>query len=180
MNVQPEFSRLVDVRSIPAQGRRVTIEATRAECDALAKRMKLPAIHALKARLQISPWKRKGWRVTGQLEAGIEQECVRTLENFPVQLKAPVERTYLPPGQTPRPPGEDDPIDPEAADEPDILNGHELDIGELVAETLALSLDPWPRKPGTGYVDYHTGAAEEQEVPRKKPFAALQALKKRP
>ncbi len=176
---QPEFSRLVDVRSIPAGGQRETIAATRSECQALAKRMMLPAIHALKARLDIRPWK-GGWRVTGELKADIEQECVRTLENFPVQLKAPVERTYLPSGQAPSQQPQDEPIDPLAADEPDILQGFELDIGELVAETLALSLDPWPKKPGTSHVDYHTGAAEEHEPPRKKPFAALQALKKKP
>jgi len=179
MPVQPEFSRLVDVRSIPAGGQHETISASRAECEALAKRMKLPAIHALTARLDIRPWK-GGWRVTGKLRAHVEHECVRTLENFSVKLKAPVERTYLPPGQAPRQPREDAPIDPLADDEPDILQGHQLDIGELVAETLGLSLDPWPKKPGTDFIDYHAGGSEEDAHRPAKPFAGLEALKKRP
>ena len=32
----------------------------------------------------------------------------------------------------------------------DILNGV-IDLGEMVAETLALDLDPYPRKPGVSF-----------------------------
>ena len=49
----------------------------------------------------------------------------------------------------------------------------EIDLGEAVAQQLAVSLDPYPRAPGATLAS--TGEAEAQS-----PFAALAALKKKP
>ena len=51
----------------------------------------------------------------------------------------------------------------------------EVDLGEIVAETLALELDAYPRKPGESFGDH----LESGDEPAKgaSPFAALSNLK---
>jgi hypothetical protein len=46
-----------------------------------------------------------------------------------------------------------------------------VDIGEVVAETLALDLDPYPRKPGEAFAEHVEDAAAPGENPS--PFAVL-------
>ena len=183
MTAIAEFSRPVDVSRLGKAGRRESIEATPAELKALAARMKLPAIHSLSARLEILPWKKGKIRVHGQLRASLDQECVRTLDIFTSTLEAPVERLYAPDeGMTARraEDAREVEIDPLAEDEPDTLRGGKIDLGELVAETLALSLDPWPKKPGTDFTDYSTdGKAAAEPGKKPSPFAGLEALRKK-
>jgi hypothetical protein len=51
-----------------------------------------------------------------------------------------------------------------------------IDVGEAVAETLALSLDPWPRSPDAEAILREAGVKREGEE-EKGPFAALASLK---
>ena len=55
-------------------------------------------------------------------------------------------------------------------------NDGSIDLGELVAESLGLALDPYPRKPGA---EFTTGAHDEKN-PSPSPFAALEPLKSAP
>ncbi len=52
----------------------------------------------------------------------------------------------------------------------------EIDVGEAVAETLALNLDPWPRAPDAEAALRAAGVKREGEEERG-PFAALAGLK---
>jgi uncharacterized metal-binding protein YceD (DUF177 family) len=54
--------------------------------------------------------------------------------------------------------------------------GSAIDIGEAVAETLALSLDPFPRSPDADAALKAAGVLSEDEVVSG-PFAALKGLK---
>ena len=57
------------------------------------------------------------------------------------------------------------------------LTGDSLDLGEIIAEELVLSLDPYPRKPG---IALETGPGGEAGEPRPSgPFEALAALKRK-
>jgi len=186
MTHTPEFSRPFDITKLGKQAQHQTIEATPAELKALASRMKLPAIHSLSATLDIQPWKKGQIRVHGALQASIDQECVRTLDIFTSSMEEPVERVYARRDRRNAPEHDREiEIDPLAGDEPDLIEGEKIDLGELVAETLALSLDPWPKKPGTDFVDYrtdNTGAPPEEppgEEKRPSPFASLESLKKK-
>jgi uncharacterized metal-binding protein YceD (DUF177 family) len=182
MTSAPEFSRPFDITKLGKQGQRQTIEATPGELKALARRMKIPAIHSLCATLDIQPWKKGQIRVRGKLQASIDQECVRTLDIFTSSMEEPVERIYARRSRQDAPEqNKENEIDPLASDEPDIIEGDRIDLGELVAETLALSLDPWPKKPGTDFIDYQTddsGAAPVEER-RPSPFAGLESLKQK-
>jgi uncharacterized metal-binding protein YceD (DUF177 family) len=192
--MEPEFSRPVEIDKIGREGTVEEIEAEPAELAALARRMKLPAIRSLKARFELTPWKKGRIRVRGEFIAEVEQECVRTLDIFTATVTEPVERIYMKPeaAATRGIATAEGLEDPFADDAPDIIAGDVIDIGELAAESLALALDPWPRKPGTDFITYSTErggfVAGPEDLPvteipaeeeRPSPFAGLAALKDR-
>ena len=161
--LEPEFSRPLDVARVSAGGSTEKIAATAEECARLAKRLNLPAIHALRAELLAKPWRGGGLKVTGELSADLEQVSVISLEAFRQEVRMPVERYFLS-----RPPAEDD----GDADDIDAIVGGHVDLGEIVSETLALELDPYPRMPGEAFAA--TDDAEEETESRA--FARLKSL----
>ena len=95
-----------------------------------------------------------------------DQISVVSLEAFRSTVTFPVERYFLPAGAVR---GEDDTeTDP-------IVNG-EVDLGEVVSETLALELDPYPRKPGESFGEHVE--FEPESAGKQSPFAALGKLRK--
>ncbi len=163
----PEFHRPLEIARVPPDGSAETLAAEPDECAALARRLGLHAVISLAATLDVMPWRRKGAKVTGAVRAEIVQTCVVSLDDFTASVREPVERYYLPPGLSTGAEDEDD------ADE--IVNGV-VDLGELVSETLALSIDPYPRKPGVAFQP----AAEPDGPSPVSPFTALaKAMPKR-
>ncbi len=61
-------------------------------------------------------------------------------------------------------------VEPEAEEAPEPVGPHGIDLGEALAQQLAIALDPYPRAPG----------AALPEAPRaaEGPFAALEPLKR--
>lgn len=160
--IKLEFSRPLTVAKVPSRGSHEKISADPGECKALGKRFQIPAVHALSAHLEVHPWRGGGYRVIGTIKADIEQTSVVSLENFRTDLSIPVTRYFLP-------------RVPETEDEADIdpLEHGEIDLGEIVAETVALDLDPYPRKEGEVFatVSDDDGASVAQFPPTaaKKP-----------
>jgi uncharacterized metal-binding protein YceD (DUF177 family) len=111
------------------------------------------------------PWRGGGLKIEGRVLADLDQVSVVSLETFRHQVSYEVLRYLLPPGAAPT---------NEEADADPILHG-EVDLGEIVAETLALELDAYPRKPGESFGDH----LESGDEPAKEasPFAALSNLK---
>lgn len=161
-----EFSRPLIVDRVPAGGSYEKLAADGAECLALAKRLDVPALHALKAELRATPW-RGGLKLAGELMADIEQVSVVSLDPFRSTVRFPVERYFLPAGAVRG--------DEEA--EADPIEHGEIDLGEVVAETLALELSPYPRMPGESF-DEHLEFSEKPDD-KPSPFAALSKLQNR-
>jgi uncharacterized metal-binding protein YceD (DUF177 family) len=164
--VTPEFSRLV---RLGPEARTVSLAANPAECAALAKRFGILAMHALSAELRLAPEPGGTVRARGSLAAEVEQACVVTLEPVRQVVSAALDLRILGEGEEPA----DD--DPDSPDEIESAGG-QVDLGEAVAEQLALSLDPYPRAPGAELPPLD--GAEEPEAPAKpNPFAVLGKLK---
>ena len=173
--MSPEFRRLIPIDRIPSEGASEHIVATEQEREALAARFGLLAIHALSAQMQLEPWRRGGTKVSGRFDARVKQTCVVTLEPFEEVLREDITRYFA--GQNaPGPAAVTHSVESLEEDEPDIISGGSIDLGELVAESLGLALDPYPRKPGA---EFSTGAQDEKN-PSPSPFAALEPLKKAP
>lgn len=157
-----EFSRPLAVDRVPANGCYERIVAEPSECEAVAKRIGVTLIHTLSALVKADPW-RKGIKMTGTLDVDLERESVVSLEQFRQSLRYEFTRYFMPSSATV----------PEEAEDIDLIENGQIDMGEIVVETLALELDPYPRKPGEQFkaVD---AAAEPKPA---SPFAALSRLK---
>lgn len=164
--VTPEFSRPVEASRIARAGSTEKISADAKECVALARRLDLPGVHGLSAVLRVEPWRAGGLKVRGQLVADIEQLCSITLEPFRGIETRAVERYFLPPQVLRETSGEDADVD--------TLEEGRADLGELVAETLALELDPYPRKPGAVFAAH----IESAPAAAPSPFAVLSGTRR--
>ena len=170
---QTVFTRPLRVAEISSGGRSVKITANAQECAAVASLLHLPAVATLEAQLEVTPFGKEGAAVSGTIRARVTQTCVATSEDFDTDVEAPVSIRYSTDG-----------IDPnaevdleemlaslDAEDPPDLLVDGRIDLGAIITEFLALTLDPYPRKPGTEFA----GLADEAG---SSAFAALSALKK--
>ena len=171
----PEFSRLIAVDRVPPEGLTEHILATEGERQALTERFGLIAIRDLSALLLLEPWRRGGIKVTGRFVAVVEQTCVVTLEPFEQTIEEDI-NSYFAGRNAPGPTPVVSAVESLEADEPDVISGGSVDLGELVAESLGLALDPYPRKPG---VEFMSSTTESEEYAPRGPFAALKSLKTR-
>jgi len=160
-----EFTRALRPGAVGPEGRRERVEADAAERAALAERMGLIALDSLVAEVSLGPVP-GAIRAIGTLRAEVVQACVVTLDPVPQRLEEAFEWRILPPGEAP--PEELDDGPDEIESEPD----GSFDIGEALAQTLALALDPYPRSPDAELPAEARSAAAS-------PFDALRALKGR-
>lgn len=158
----PEFSRLLPLGLVGPEGRREVLEADEVERAALARRFGIPAVERLRAELLLRPEADGALRVEGRLAAAVVQLCVVTLEPVAQRVEEAVALRLLPPGREPQ----DEPDEP---DEVATRSGV-ADLGEAVAEQLALALDPYPRAPDAALPAEASDAAEH-------PLAALAKLR---
>ena len=149
----------------------MAIEAEEAERTALARRFGLVAIDRLAADAALV---RNGGDVTatGRIAAAVTQSCVATGEPVEAVVDEAFELLFRP---TPAPDGPEAEVEL-SENELDLTfyDGAAIDLGEAVAETLALSLDPYPRTPGAEEALKAAGVKSEEEAG---PFGALAGLR---
>lgn len=172
---EPEFSRPMHRGDLASEKRSGSIAATSGECAALARRFDLPTIASLEADYRLAE-AGAAIRATGQMRAQIEQLCsvsgepfaVAIDEGFDVRFSASLDIQAS---------GEDE---IELSDEDcDImpLDGDRFDLGEAVAQTLYLALDPYPEGPDAQAVRDRYDLSEKAG---DGPFAALAKLQEKP
>lgn len=162
----PEFSRKVDIRE--ADGKRLTLSADAAECAALAVRLGIVRIDRLDAQIELE---RIGYTVTasGTLIAEIVQSCAISAEDLPVSVRETLAFRFVP--ESSHRPDEELELNANACDEID-YTGTSFDVGEAVAQSLALAIDPFAVGPDAEEVR-QTGLLGEG---KSNPFAALKGL----
>jgi uncharacterized metal-binding protein YceD (DUF177 family) len=167
-----ELSRQVRLDRVPPAGVTLDIEAGEGERSALTGRFGVISVPELKAHVTVRTEGAGLWRVDGRLQALVVQACGVTLDPVEQRIDEPFSLRFS---------TEAEEVDRDTgelvvgADAPEPLHGDTLDLGDIVADQLGLSIDPFPRKPGAELADIlpaaPTAAAEEG------PFAALAALK---
>ena len=173
MTNEQEFSRPMALDTLGAAPRTLSIEASADERGQLAKRFGIPAIDALCAELSLT---RSGDTVTavGRLSAQVIQSCVASREPVAASVDEAFHILFRPRDTARQGPEE---VELSEADcDVVFYDGASIDVGEAVAETLSLNLDPWPRSPGAEEALKQAGVKSEEEAG---PFAALAALKDR-
>jgi uncharacterized metal-binding protein YceD (DUF177 family) len=160
-----EFRRPVGLDELEDGEIRRTIEAGEQEREALARRFDLVAVDALSASVRLR--RITGGplvRVDGRLAADVVQRCVVTLASLPVHIEEDFVETFGPGGyRAPDVAGD--------TDAPEVFDDSGIDLGELAAQLLSLSLDPYPRAPGADVLQ--EPRAGENAGDRRRPFAAL-------
>jgi uncharacterized metal-binding protein YceD (DUF177 family) len=170
----PEFSRRISVDVIGAGGHKVGINADAAECAALAKRFGWTAIEGLSANAQLLA-RAGGIDALGTFEAAIERACVATGEPVHERVEEAFAIHFVRPD-------DDLPIMDEvelAENDLDTVefDGAAVDIGEAVAQSLALAVAPFPRSPAAEAKLKEAGVLSEADAVTG-PFAGLKGLLK--
>lgn len=152
-------------------GDRIDLIADAKECAAIAERLDLISLDRLEAHAVLS---REGQqiKVHGRLKASLAQACVATGEMVFEHVDEAFDLTFVPaPGGT----GPEEEVELESGDLDTIFHdGAAIDLGREIADTLALSIDPYPRSAQAEAALKEAGVITEEEAG---PFAALAALK---
>lgn len=163
-----EFSRPIDRRHLAATPTHLV--ASDDERKALAKRFGLVRVDRLEAEIQLTA---DGDAVdaTGHLHAAIVQSCAISGEDLPVTIDEPFALRFVP-----ERPIEEEELELTESELDEIpFTGHTFDLGEAVAQSLALAIDPYAVGPNAEQARKEAGLADEAT---SGPFAALAALKK--
>lgn len=172
---ESELVRLVKPRSLPAG--LMAIEASEAECAALAKRFGVTAIHALKAVVSFGE-KDGAVLADGTLTASIEQPCAVSRDDFTYDVTEPLSLRFVPEGSgRAYEPDEEIELDSDDLDEIEYAS-ETFDIGEAVAQTLGLALDPYREGPSAEAVRQDVGIEIDEDRAPSGPLAdALKGLR---
>lgn len=174
----PEFSRTVSMRQIT--GKPLSLEANETERAALARRFAISTVRSLTADITLD---RNGDRVSaqGSLEADIVQSCAVSGEDFPVHIEEEIALRFVPEGAIHPALQEGDEIEIEL-DQSDLdeieYTGESIDLGEAVAQTLALAIDPYAEGPEADAVRKKAGIKSDDAPSGPLAEALGAALKK--
>jgi uncharacterized metal-binding protein YceD (DUF177 family) len=153
-------------------GERLDLVADESERAAIAKRLGLVSLDRLQAHVTLC---RTGEtvRAEGRLVAALHQSCVATGEPVAAHVDEPFAVLFMPEPQAGAPEEE---IELEESDcDVVFYDGAMIDLGTSIADTLALSLDPYPRIAGADAALKEAGIVGEEQAG---PFAILAKLKK--
>jgi len=163
-----EFSHIIKFDEIGAGASSIRLSADAPTREALAARFDLAALESLDAELSVSR-DSKGILAEGRIRSTLSQYCIATGDPVPTVLDEPVKIRFVP-----------EPIDRVEieleADDCDSMfyEGQSIDLGEAVAQSLGLALDPYPRSPDAAEQLKAAGVKGEDEIA---PTGALAGLK---
>ena len=171
---QGPWSVPVTVREVPPTGRHFELAADEATRAAIAKSANLRALPRFEASFDVSRHGAGGLHVAGRVCATVGQLCVVTLDPLDNEIDEMVDLVFVPGTAA----AVDDPADRVAVvetadDAPEPLVDDAIDLGAIATEFLILGIDPYPRKAGAQF------SPPKADSDGARPFAALEALKKR-
>lgn len=165
-----EFAHRLPLNQV-RDGERIELSADESERAKVAERLGLRSLDRLEAHATLE---RKGEivRARGRLKAVLGQSCVITGDPVEAHADEPFDIYFLP-----EPAGEADEEVELIESDCDVVfhDGSAIDLGSAIADTLALSLDPYPRSAGAEAALKEAGVLSEGEAG---PFAALAKLKR--
>lgn len=163
-----EFSHMIKLDEIGVGSSTIRLSADPTALGALAARFDLATLENLDAELAVSR-DPKGILAEGRIRSTLSQHCIATGEPVRTVLDDPVKIRFVP-----------EPVDRVEieleADDCDSMfyEGQSIDLGEAVAQSLGLALDPYPRSPGAAEELKAAGVKAEEDIV---PTGALAGLK---
>jgi hypothetical protein len=156
----------------------IVIEASFEERTALAVRFGLSLVESLRAEVTLES-KPTAIKASGLLMAALLQPCGVSGEDFPVIINEPIDLRFVETHEQP-PSGSEEQgeIELEADDCDEIdYSGDMFDLGEAIAQSLGLAIDPYAEGPNADTARKAAGIVPEGEA-QGQLAAALAALKK--
>ena len=151
---------------------RLDLVADENERRTIAERLNVRSLDRLEAHITLS---RTGpvVRAEGRVIAALEQSCVVTDDPVAASVDEPFSLLFMPEPETG---GAEEEIEL-GAEDCDVVfyDGAAIDLGTAIADTLALSIDPYPRSASADAALREAGVLTEEQA---SPFAALAKLKK--
>lgn len=171
---RPEFSRPILCDRLAEGGETLCLAAEPEERAALAERFGLLGLDRLEARLELVRTAR-GIACRGMVSAEAVQQCVVSGEPVAARVEAPVDLRFEPEDPAP---ADEVMLEADALDLLPLGDGR-VDLGEAVAQTLLLALDPYPRADAQTLSEARRHLLSEEEAAaraaagRPTPFAVL-------
>ncbi|MEM7069509.1 MAG: YceD family protein [Pseudomonadota bacterium] len=167
----------IDVTRLPKSGKSISLAGDKTNLDFLSSSIEVDEVLDINAELLMKPWQMNGAELTGTMTIKLAQTCVTTLEPIETQYEFDLKRQFLPAA---------DPcfknqaiidgeliIEPDADDLPDVIEGRNVDIWDVILEELNLHIDPYPR---SDEFQWESQPEEEEIADTHKPFANLKTL----
>jgi len=156
---------LVDVETLPVKGPfRGKLACSAEECGHLAARFGFLEIGKLTADLRIDRVGPDAWDVTGKLLSEVVQPCIVTGAPVVETVDFDIEERYV------RAASDDEEVVVGPEDSEPLVDGC-IDLGEIVAQSLALGVSSWPRTADA------PDRFEAGDSGKTHPFAKLGSLK---
>lgn len=145
-----------------------------ATLETLAHELDIKGLRKLRFIGKISTKGRRDWQLSATLGVTVLQDCVVTLEPMTTRIDEKVERFYVSDFSEP-----DDPEREMDEDERIEPLGATIDPYQVMVESLALLIPPYPRKPDAelGEAVFSQPGVTPMRDEDTKPFAGLAALK---
>lgn len=188
---ESEWSHYVEIDTMEDKRTELSISPDEDQKAALARRLNILSIENLRADIVVE--KGEGGfhvHVSGMLHAEITQSCAITDEPVKAVIAEPFEGWFADPERAvsltqakakmmQKKGHAEMPITDERDDPESMEDGH-VDVGELAAQYLSLSINPYPHAEGA-VSELHDGQIHSEEAAdeRKNPFAALKDWKAR-
>jgi len=153
-------------------GERLDLAADEGERRSIAARLGLTALDRLEAHVALL---RTGpvVRAEGRMVATLEQSCVVTNDPVASHVDEPFALLFMP---EPDSSGPDEEVELGEKDCDTVFyDGAAIDLGSAIADTLALTIAPYPRSAGAEAALKEAGVLTEEQA---SPFAALAKLRK--
>ena len=175
MKALSEFSKILLAEALGEAAKFVRLEANAVECAALAVRFELVSVESLVGDLIIERIKGSEIiRVRGRMSAEIQQFCVISGETVRGNLVESVDERFSSSDET----GIEIEIAFEEENPPEPIMEGKIDLAEIIAQYLAVAIDPYPRAPGAKIPQQYQDEEGDMLETRKNPFEVLSSLQR--
>ena len=149
----------------------VTLTAHAEDLDTLASRLMVPSVQSISAEIELyrQIQQRTLIMLQATFTAQLHLQCGVSLEEFPVSMDETLTQQFTTKEIIPE--GEED-------DVPEYITDGTLDIADVLLQLVAISIDPYPRKPNIELENLVPNKETvNQREQTKNPFAGLAELK---
>jgi len=168
------LSRIYNLARLGNAGDEVRFAADAAERGALAKWSGIVSVEKFETRVEIKKLAPNRFGLAFHLNADVTQACVVTLEPVSSSMEKSFTRelVFVPRHRDIADSATDLVLDGDLEEGPEEIDSLHLDLAVPALEEFALSLDPYPRKPGVEF-----SPKSPDSAPPESPFAVLKNLK---